>query len=673
MSAEGAESPAPDWYDDPGGSGGERWWDGSRWTARVRHPQVASEPHGFVGAFRDPALVRRRIAERSLRELPRVDRWLIAAMMTATALAMIALSATVLGGGPLDVSASPRVRAVAAVLIFAALTLATAVLAGAVRAPAPGGGLPERFAALGVRLLPSAGLILFGLVVVMLDEDIRTDAQPVWVAFRAVLWLGFGISCVYVLRRPSSTTDRSIHVDRALRIVLPGLLLVVPLALPMATGYRTVTISLTLKPILLFGGYVGLAVATGLLASLALRGLEDTRSHGDVVARFVGTRKSLILGVVAAKVAVLFLTWLAYRVFRPDSVIVDFTGKPMILATVTAMIVIVLFVIDSRISISVADHATVTRFAAAAVGAANLVGFVVAVVVILLLGTLAPRFPIVVGLGGLLMWGFVAARWGRRGALVGAFVVAAVASVATAFLVGSGRPLSVPEFDAGDPDNAGAILGPAGLVLIALAIGVIVWIVRSSVRRRAYGWLTYLVTVLVWITAVATWGFNAIKFVDFDIVLTVFVLIAAVLLVMGAQRSIDRFEIVMVVSVTTLLIEGPMIVDLLPQRLQPLPVLLALLGPGIAVTWSQSAALADVTTRRSAAVRIATTTLIYSQLAGVIWLGDTNVADYLGWFSSFALCFMSIPLLLLLIAAHNPDRAAVASPASTDPPRVESA
>jgi hypothetical protein len=35
--------PPPGWYADPGGSGGQRWWDGTRWTEHV-HRAVGAPP-----------------------------------------------------------------------------------------------------------------------------------------------------------------------------------------------------------------------------------------------------------------------------------------------------------------------------------------------------------------------------------------------------------------------------------------------------------------------------------------------------------------------------------------------------------------------------------------------------------------------------------------------------
>lgn len=40
---------APGWYPDPGGSGGQRWWDGVRWTEHLAPPPAGAGPGAVVG------------------------------------------------------------------------------------------------------------------------------------------------------------------------------------------------------------------------------------------------------------------------------------------------------------------------------------------------------------------------------------------------------------------------------------------------------------------------------------------------------------------------------------------------------------------------------------------------------------------------------------------------
>ena len=41
---EAQTSPAPGWYPDPGGSQGQRWWDGQAWTQTVQLPTAPTPP-----------------------------------------------------------------------------------------------------------------------------------------------------------------------------------------------------------------------------------------------------------------------------------------------------------------------------------------------------------------------------------------------------------------------------------------------------------------------------------------------------------------------------------------------------------------------------------------------------------------------------------------------------
>lgn len=36
--------PPPGWYPDPGGSGGQRWWDGNAWTERLHAAAPTGAP-----------------------------------------------------------------------------------------------------------------------------------------------------------------------------------------------------------------------------------------------------------------------------------------------------------------------------------------------------------------------------------------------------------------------------------------------------------------------------------------------------------------------------------------------------------------------------------------------------------------------------------------------------
>jgi TM2 domain-containing membrane protein YozV len=52
----GGETPRADWYPDPGGSGGERYWDGERWTDQTRlGGGFTSPPPSPSSAFGQPS------------------------------------------------------------------------------------------------------------------------------------------------------------------------------------------------------------------------------------------------------------------------------------------------------------------------------------------------------------------------------------------------------------------------------------------------------------------------------------------------------------------------------------------------------------------------------------------------------------------------------------------
>jgi hypothetical protein len=56
MTAPGG-SPPPGWYPDPGGSGGQRWWDGGNWAATAAPGPGAPVPAGGTDGFAITSLV----------------------------------------------------------------------------------------------------------------------------------------------------------------------------------------------------------------------------------------------------------------------------------------------------------------------------------------------------------------------------------------------------------------------------------------------------------------------------------------------------------------------------------------------------------------------------------------------------------------------------------------
>src|SRR3954447_9759245 len=45
----------PGWYEDPNAPGGQRWWDGNRWTEHVQQQAAAPQAQALAGAAARPA------------------------------------------------------------------------------------------------------------------------------------------------------------------------------------------------------------------------------------------------------------------------------------------------------------------------------------------------------------------------------------------------------------------------------------------------------------------------------------------------------------------------------------------------------------------------------------------------------------------------------------------
>ena len=73
--------------------------------------------------------------------------------------------------------------------------------------------------------------------------------------------------------------------------------------------------------------------------------------------------------------------------------------------------------------------------------------------------------------------------------------------------------------------------------------------------------------------------------------------------------------------------------------------------------WKELAALNDPSSQRTGLWRIALTALVYCQFSVALWLGNIDLATVIDAVTGLAQYVLMVPLLLLLVAAHNPARA----------------
>lgn len=597
-----------------------------------------------------------RLTDRNLDSLTPAERVVALAVMAAIALAMLVVTMSILGTGPLDRPLTRRSRAVTGVVLYGALMMSLGVLAGAVRGSKEQGILAN-LSRSGVRLLPTAGLVLVAFSILAMNEDQRTSPRPEWALIRTVVWAALGVACVYVLRPTPRSSPGFIDADRARRVIVPAILWIMVLGVTKAMGVYAMGISALLMLPVVVLALVGVAVAIGVTVSAAVAALEGTRRRGQALAQYVGRNTPLIFYIVLAKLIALAAVWAIYRVLRPDERVIVPTQPTILMAAIAAMVAIVLFVVNSRVRLLAADHTQVARYAGLLVGGALGVGLGVVVTIAMMATIVTVRWASIIGVAVLIAFGLLHALVQNRTLIILGYPVAVALGVTIATVLGNGRRIGKPVVDPASESTMQLLTAFAALVGVLVFIAAAVSIVVLAISRRRFGWLTYVITVVIWNVIVSCWNSVApVEFMNFDLALTLMLGVAGVLLVLGIQRVIDGYEIAVGVVVTFLLIEGPMLMDLLPERLALLPVLLAVVGPGFAILWTESAGLRDAYRRRHAMVRLATTSLVYCGIAAVFWQIEFDMSDYLDRISQFALSVLSIPLLLILVAAHQPTR-----------------
>ena len=163
-----------------------------------------------------------------------------------------------------------------------------------------------------------------------------------------------------------------------------------------------------------------------------------------------------------------------------------------------------------------------------------------------------------------------------------------------------------------------------------------------------------LVAVLVTLSEVVpgTTGLNI------DLPQTLLLLIAAVAWMPGGQHLVDGFEIVVTVVVVSVLIELPMVLDMLPALAQRGVLLAALLTPAIASIWKHLSGLDPELAGRPALRALAVTCLGYATLAALVWTIGISGGDVINSLSTQVL-FLSVPIALLLVAAGSAARPTV--------------
>jgi hypothetical protein len=124
----------------------------------------------------------------------------------------------------------------------------------------------------------------------------------------------------------------------------------------------------------------------------------------------------------------------------------------------------------------------------------------------------------------------------------------------------------------------------------------------------------------------------------------------------GGQHLVDGFEIIVTVVVLSVLIELPMVLDMLPEPARRGLLIAALLTPAIASIWKHLSGLDPELAGRPALRALAVTCLGYATLVGLVWTIGISGGDLINNLSTQVLNFLSVPIALLLIAAGSAAR-----------------
>jgi hypothetical protein len=609
-------------------------------------------------------VLRQQLLQRRLHALGGVHRVTAIAVMCSTVVAMTLVALVVFGHNVIGPDPSRTTwHAVGAVVVFVGLLLALTVLAGTLDL-APTAGWAGRPVAVIDRLLPFAGLVVLTYSVVLLQPAAVGEVMRTPVAVPAIaLWLVFAVACVFVSRRVARSTSGLFDVQRTANVALPAVLILAMLVGAMAVGRSPDVAASLLMPTLVLAGFAAIAVLPAVSAESAVKGLDAVRNRGERAVRFARRRPWLVAATAVFKLLVIVAVWGVYHLRRPPGEVLGSTVSAWVLASATAVFVIVLFVLDRRFGLAAADHPVVSRTSGLLLGGS--LGVLIAVACIV--GTLGVvvRQPLpLIGVAVLLTLSAATGGLRNRRARLATYAVSAVLATFAAILFTRAHSAGGSAFS---PTMLN--IPVVGSVLaVGLATGIVCMVVRIR-RTRRFTWLVYIAAVLIWVVILALWPLVAkpMTMMNIDLVLTLFMILAAVLLAFGVQREIDAFEITVTLAATFILIELPLIAALLPypETLKLSIAAVAVLTPGLAALWAGTKMLAEPSDQRAGMSRLAVSSLLYYLLLALAWAVDMDVPDLMNKLAGVALTFLTVPLVLLLVAAGE-SAAPITRPSSPD-------
>ena len=433
-------------------------------------------------------------------------------------------------------------------------------------------------------------------------------------------------------------------------MAVPAILILAILVGAVAVGRSPLVVSTLLMPTLALAGFAAIAVLPAVSAESAVKGLDAVRNRGERAVRFARRRPRLVAATAVLKLLVIVVIWVVSSVRNIDAGVPGSTPSAWLLASATAVFVVVLFVLDRRLGLAAADHPVVSRTSGLLLGG-SLVGLIA---VSLFIGTFGAvvRQPLpLVGIAVLLALGAVTGGLRDRRARLATYAAAAVLAILAAIF------LTRPP-DAGSSGLAPNVVNlPLAVFVLAvgLAVGFVFMLVRIRRTRRST-WLVYVAAVLIWAVIVVLWMLFAktMTMLNVDVVLTLLMTVAAVLLALGVQREIDAFEITVTLAATFILIELPLIAAQLryPEQLKQSIAAIALLTPGCAALWAGSKMLAKPSDQRAGMSRLAVSSLLYYLLLALVWaIKDIDIPGLINSLVGVVLTFLTVPVVLLLVAA----------------------